>query len=74
MEGFGEQGIWLALKPCANGFADLSDLEGVGEAGSIEIVFTGPEDLGFVLESAEGRGVEDSIAIDLERRAVIVRG
>ena len=34
--------------------ADLADLEGVGEAGAVEIIFAGPEDLSLVLESAEG--------------------
>lgn len=41
------------------------------EAGAVEVVFAGPEDLGFVLKSAEGVGVEDAIAIDLEGGAIV---
>lgn len=48
----------------------------MGEAGAVEIVFPGPEDLGFVLEAAEGGGVEDAVSIDLEGGAVVrsIRG
>ncbi len=43
----------------------------MGEAGAVEVVFARPEDLGFVLEAAEGGGVEDAVAVDLEGRAVV---
>jgi len=46
----------------------------VGQAGAVEIVFARPKDLGFVLESAKGGGVEDPIAVDLERAAIILFG
>ena len=62
------------LEPGAEGFSDLGDFEGVGEAGTVEVIFAGPEDLGFVLESAEGGGVEDAVAVDLEGGAVVVFG
>jgi hypothetical protein len=43
----------------------------VGESGAVEIVFAGPEDLGFILETPEGGGVEYAVAVNLEGRAVI---
>ena len=46
----------------------------MGQASAVEIVFARPEDLGFVLEAAKGGGVEDAIAIDLERAAIIFFG
>lgn len=49
----------------------MRDLEGMGEAGAVEVVFTGPEDLCFVLEAAERRGVKDAVAVDLKRCAII---
>jgi len=68
---FREDGAGLAQEPGADGFSDLGDFERVREAGAVEIVFAGPEDLGLVLEAAEGGRVEDSVAVDLEGRAVI---
>lgn len=43
----------------------------MGEAGAVEVVFSRPEDLGFVLEAAEGGGVEDAVTIDLKGGAVV---
>lgn len=54
-------------QPSRDGFPDLRDFEGVGEAGPVEIVFARPEDLCLVLQPAECGGVKDSVAIDLER-------
>ncbi len=69
----GEVGAVL-LKPAADGAADLGDFDGVGEAGAVEVVFAGEEDLGFALEAAEGGGVDDAVAIDLEGGAVFAFG
>lgn len=70
----GERRVGLAQEPGADGFSDLGNLQRVGQAGAIEIVFSGPKDLGFVLETAKRGGVEDTIAIDLKRAAIIVFG
>ena len=69
----GEVGTVL-LEPAADGAADLGDFDGVGEAGAIEVVFAGEEDLGFALEAAEGGGVDDAVAVDLEGGAVFAFG
>jgi hypothetical protein len=45
----------------------------VGEAGAVKIVFAAPEDLRFVLQATEGGRVQDAVAIDLERAAIIAR-
>ena len=76
VKGFREGCAGLLEYPAADGFSYLCDLEGVGEAGAVEVVFAGPEDLGFVLEAAEGGGVEDAVAIDLKGGAVVacIRG
>lgn len=58
------------LEPAADGAADLGDFDGVGEAGAVEVVFAGEEDLGFALEAAEGGGVDDAVAVDLEGGAI----
>ena len=45
---------------------DLGDLEGVGQARDEMVVLGVEEDLGLVLEPAEGLGVDDPIAVTLE--------
>ena len=69
----GEVGTVL-LEPAADGAADLGDFDGVGEAVAVEVVFAGEEDLGFALEAAEGGGVDDAVAVDLEGGAVFAFG
>ena len=61
----------MAQQPGGDGFPDLCDLKRVGEAGAVEIVFAGPEDLGLILEPPEGGRVQHAVAVDLERGAVI---
>ena len=48
---------------------DPAGLEGVGEAGAVVVAFGGDEDLRLVLEAAEGLGVDDPVAVALERGA-----
>ena len=66
-----ERPVTLGFEPEANRLSNLCDLERVGEAGAVEIVFTAPEYLRFVLQAAEGGGVKDAVAIDLERAAIV---
>jgi hypothetical protein len=42
---------------------NLGDLEGVGQPGAKVIAFVEDEDLGLVRESAEGGGVDDTVAV-----------
>ena len=48
---------------------DPAGLQRVGEAGPVVVALGGDEDLGLVLEAAEGLGVDDPVAVALERRA-----
>ena len=49
VETVGKQRAGLAQQPGGDGFSDLRDLQRVGEAGAVEVVFAGPTDLGLVL-------------------------
>ena len=73
-EMIGEWRIRLAQKPSADGFADLGNLERMSQSSTVEIVFARPEDLGFVLKAPKGGGVQNTIAIDLERTTIIFLG
>ena len=50
---------------------DLRHLHRVREARAVEVVFAREEDLGLRLELAEGVRVDDPVAVDLERVAVV---
>src|SRR5262249_1406341 len=58
---------------CAQGAGeragDLSDLEGMGEARAVKVALVSDEHLRLALEPAEGRGVDDPVAVALKRRA-----
>src|SRR5471032_2297617 len=43
----------------------------MGQARSVEVVFTGEENLGLRLQLPEGLGVDDPVAVDLKRVAVV---
>ncbi|MPL73151.1 Iron-sulfur cluster insertion protein ErpA [bioreactor metagenome] len=47
----------------------LRHLDGVRHPGAVIIALVLDEDLGLVLEPAEGRGMDDPVAVALERRA-----
>lgn len=61
------------VKPVANASTDLSDFDGVGQAGAVEVVFATEKDLCFVLQSPESGSVDDTVAINLERRTIVAR-
>ena len=61
----------MGFEPEADRLANLRDFKRVGEAGAVEIVLTAPENLRFVLQAAEGGSVQDAVAIDLERAALV---
>ena len=48
---------------------DLRPLQAVGEARAVVVALVVHEDLGLVLEPAEGRAVDDAVAVALEARA-----
>ena len=50
---------------------DAAGLERVGEAGAVVVALGGDEHLGLVLEPPERLGVDDPVAVALERRAVL---
>jgi len=55
---------------------DLRDFNRMGQAGSVVVALMGDEDLGLVLQPAEGGGVDDAVAVALEggpRRAFGLR-
>jgi hypothetical protein len=53
--------------------ADLRHLQAVGQPGAEQIALVVEEHLGLVLEPAEGRGVDDAVAVALELAARGVR-
>ncbi len=48
---------------------DLRHLEAVGEPRAVMVALVIDEDLGLVLQAAEGGGMDDAVAVALERRA-----
>jgi len=38
---------------------------------AVEVILPGEEDLRLVLQPAEGRAVDDAVAVDLEQRAIL---
>ena len=49
---------------------DLGDLDRMGEARAVIIALVLDEDLGLVLEAAEGGGMDDAVAVALVTGAV----
>ena len=56
------------MQHLGDGPGNLRHLERVGEARPVVVAARGEEDLGLVLQATEGLGVDDPIAIALERR------
>ena len=52
-----------------DGARDAGDLERVSQARAVVVALRRDEHLGLVLEPAEGLGVDDPVAVALERRA-----
>src|ERR1035437_3802288 len=55
----------------ADGPADLRHLHRVGQPRAVEIVFARQEHLRLGLQLAEGMRMDDAVAVDLERAAVV---
>ncbi len=58
--------VLVQTQGARDGACDLRHLDGVGEARAEHVAFVIDEDLGLVLESPEGRGMNDAIAIALK--------
>ena len=65
--GLGE--VLVAAQRAGQRAGDLRDLDRVGEPGAVVVALMRDEDLRLVLQAAEGGGVDDAVAVALERRA-----
>ena len=63
--------VLVEAEGAADGAGDLGDFEGVGEAGAVVVAGGGDEDLRLVHEAAKALGVEDPVAVALERGAQV---
>src|SRR3990172_990817 len=63
-DGLGQ--VLIELQGPGYGAGGLGYFQGVGESGHIVVPFRVDEDLGLVLEAAEGLGVEDAVPVLLE--------
>ncbi len=68
--GFGE--AFVEAEGTGHAAGDGSDLDGVGQAGPVMIAGAVEEDLGFVVEAAEGAAVNDAVAVALVKGSVEV--
>ena len=59
--------ITFSLQPMTNRAANLSDFEGMRQAGAVEVILATPEDLGLVLKATKGGRMQHPIAINLKR-------
>ena len=58
--------VLVQLERPRHGARERRHLEGVGEPGAVVVARRRDEDLGLVLQPAEGGGVEDAVAVALE--------
>ena len=62
-QGIGE--VLVETELAGDGAGDLGHFEAVGEPGAVEIAHVVDEDLGFVLQLAEGGAVDDAVPVPL---------
>jgi hypothetical protein len=62
--------VLIQSQLAGDGATHLSYFKAVGEAGAVEITLVIHENLGFVLETAEGAGVDDPVPVALEGAAI----
>src|SRR5690606_16483498 len=65
-QGDGFQQVLVEAQHAGDGAADLGNLQRVGEAGAEQVALVVDEDLGLVLQPAEGGAVDDTVAVALE--------
>jgi len=68
-DGFGQ--VLVDRQGAGDGAADLGDLQRMRQAGAVVVALIVDEDLGLVLQAAEGSGVQDAVAVALEGGAVV---
>ena len=61
--------ILVEAQGAGDGAGDLADLDGVCQARAVVVALVGHEDLGLVGQPAEGRGMDDAVAVALVFRA-----
>ncbi len=66
-DGLGQ--VLVQVQGAGDGAGDLAQFQGVGQARAVMVAFGRDEHLGLVLQAAERLGVQDAVAIALERRA-----
>ena len=66
--------ILVQPQPAGDGAGDLRHLDAMGQPGAEVIALVVDEDLGLVLQPAEGGGVDDAVAVALPGRAGIAAG
>jgi hypothetical protein len=62
-QGDGLSEVRLQAEGRGDGPCDLGHLEGMGQAGTVVIALMGDEDLGLLLQTPEGRGVNDPVPV-----------
>jgi hypothetical protein len=71
-EGLGE--VFVQSEGGCDVAGDLYDFDGVSEAAAEVVTGAAGEDLRFACQAAEGAGLDDAVAVALERGAVRTRG
>ena len=66
--------VFVEAEDAADRAGDLRDLDAVGQARAVVIALMVDEHLGLVLQAAEGAGVDDAVAVALERVRVALSG
>ena len=69
-QGFDQ--VFVQPQPPGDAAGDLGHLQGMGQAGSVIISLMVDENLGLVLQPAEGGTVDDPVPVPLESRAGIL--
>ncbi len=65
--------IDIQIERCSNGARDLRDFHGVRQASAEVVGVAAGEDLRLVLQPAKGAGMDDAVAVTLERIAIRMR-
>ena len=66
-QGFGQ--ILIEPHDTGNGPCHLGYLNGMGEPGAVMVALVIHKNLGFMLQAAEGGGMDDAVPVPLEGRA-----
>ncbi len=70
-DGFGQ--VLVGIKITSQRSGVLHHLDGMSEAGSVEVPLVDYKDLGLVLKAPERSGIDNTVAVPLKARAKGVR-